>query len=77
MAPTTGRRRPYIWMMGTCLVLFALSGLVVRHFSTPLAVAMVVVAALLPPAAAIVANAGVLEAEEPEDPDAPDPWADR
>jgi hypothetical protein len=61
-APTyrgsVGRRRIYFLMMGTCLTLFLLAGLVVRHFSTPLAVVMGVVALAIPPLAVIVANAG-------------------
>lgn len=52
------RRTVYLLMMGTCLALFLLAGLVVRHFSTTLAVVMAVVALAIPPLAAIVANAG-------------------
>jgi len=44
--------------MGTCIVLIVLAWQVVRYFSTPAAVAMSVVAAVLPPTAAIVANWG-------------------
>jgi hypothetical protein len=61
-APTyggwVGRRRLYFLLMGTCLTLFLLAGLVVRHFSTPLAVVMTAVALAIPPIAVIVANAG-------------------
>jgi hypothetical protein len=46
-------------MMGTCAVLIILAWNVVRLFSTPLAVAMSVVAAVIPPVAVIVANRGV------------------
>ena len=53
-----GRRGLYFVMMGTCLTLFLLAGLVVRHFSTPLAIAMTVVALAIPPLAVFVANAG-------------------
>jgi CHASE2 domain-containing sensor protein len=52
------RKRAYFWMMGTCIVLIVLAWNVVRLFSVPLAVGMSIVAALIPPAAAIVANWG-------------------
>lgn len=52
------RKTVYLVMMGTCLALFLLAGLVVRQFSTTLAVVMAVVALAIPPLAAIVANAG-------------------
>jgi hypothetical protein len=51
-----GRRRTYFWLMGTCIGLIVLAWNVVRFFSIPLAVGMSVVAAVIPPAAAIVAN---------------------
>ncbi|MCG8153283.1 DUF3099 domain-containing protein [Pimelobacter simplex] len=54
------RRRVYFWMMGTCAVLIVLAWNVVRLFSTPLAVAMSVVAAVIPPVAVILANRGAL-----------------
>jgi len=54
------RRRVYFWMMGTCAVLIILAWNVVRLFSTPLAVAMSVVAAVIPPVAVILANRGAL-----------------
>jgi hypothetical protein len=47
--------------MGTCVLLIALAWNVVRLWSTGAAVAMSVVAALLPPVAAIVANLGALD----------------
>ncbi|MGD9958717.1 DUF3099 domain-containing protein [Nocardioides sp.] len=50
------RRRRYFMIMGTCLVLIILAWNVVRLFSVPIAVAMTLVAAVLPPIAAIVAN---------------------
>lgn len=50
------RKRAYFWMMGTCLVLIILAWNVVRFYSIPVAVAMSIVAAVIPPAAAIVAN---------------------
>ncbi|MCF2526870.1 hypothetical protein LZ495_06510 [Yinghuangia sp. KLBMP8922] len=42
--------------MGTCLTLFVLSWAVIRFVSVPAAVAMSVVAMVIPPVAAIVAN---------------------
>jgi hypothetical protein len=50
------RRRWYFVLMGTCLVLILLAWNVVRLFSPAAAIAMSVVAAVLPPLAAIVAN---------------------
>jgi hypothetical protein len=52
------RRRWYFALMGTCLVLIVLAWNVVRLWSTTAAVAMSVVAAVLPPVAALVANWG-------------------
>ena len=51
-------KRTYFVLMGSCVTLFLLSGLVVRRYSTGLAVVMAAVALLIPPVAAIVANAG-------------------
>ncbi|MCW2758710.1 MAG: hypothetical protein JWO46_2456 [Nocardioidaceae bacterium] len=42
--------------MGTCVLLIVLAWNVVRLWSVPLAVAMSVVAALIPPTAAILGN---------------------
>lgn len=50
------RRRRYLWMMGVCLALIVLAWNVVRFWSTGAAVAMSVVAAVIPPIAAVVAN---------------------
>ncbi|MEO3788063.1 DUF3099 domain-containing protein [Actinocorallia sp. B10E7] len=50
------RKRRYLIMMGTCLTLYVLAGAVVRFWSTPLAVAMAVVASVIPPVAVILAN---------------------
>lgn len=50
------RRKAYFLMMGVGLGLILLAWNVVRFFSVPLAVGMSIVAALIPPAAAIVAN---------------------
>ncbi len=56
--PPVGRKKAYFWMMGTCVVLIVLAWNVVRFWSVPAAVVMSVVAAVIPPAAAIVANWG-------------------
>ncbi|MFC5749700.1 DUF3099 domain-containing protein [Actinomadura rugatobispora] len=53
------RKLAYGIMMGTCLTLFVLAWAVVRLFSPPLAIAMSVVAMVIPPFAAVVANWGV------------------
>jgi hypothetical protein len=55
------RHRLYFWMMGTCVVLIVLAWNVVRLWSVPLAVAMSVVAAIIPPAAAVIGNMGALD----------------
>ena len=52
------RKKAYFWMMGLCLGLILLAWNVVRFFSVPAAVGMSVVAGVIPPAAAIVANWG-------------------
>lgn len=52
------RRRWYFALMAVCLVLILLAWNVVRFWSTGAAVAMSVVAAAIPPVAAIVANWG-------------------
>ncbi|GII59801.1 hypothetical protein Pth03_81900 [Planotetraspora thailandica] len=51
-----GRRRIYFALMGTCLLLFLLSGTVIARFSGPAAVAVAIVALAIPPFAVIVAN---------------------
>jgi hypothetical protein len=56
--PSTRRKRAYFWLMGTCVVLIVLAWNVVRLWSVPAAVAMSIVAAVLPPVAAVVANWG-------------------
>ncbi|SEO36783.1 hypothetical protein SAMN05216267_1024106 [Actinacidiphila rubida] len=43
-------------MMGTCVVLFIMAWAVVRLWSVPAAIAMCLVAMVIPPVAAIVAN---------------------
>ena len=52
------RERWYAILMGTCLTLIVLAWTLVRLWSPAAAVAMSVVAALLPPIAVIVANWG-------------------
>ncbi len=50
------RRHLYFAMMGTCIALFVLAWGVVRLWSIPVAVGMCVVAMVIPPLAAMVAN---------------------
>lgn len=50
------RRRAYFLMMGGCLVLFVSAWAVVRLWSMPAAIAMCVVAMVIPPVAAMTAN---------------------
>ena len=52
------RKRWYFGLMGVCLVLILLAWNVVRLWSTTAAVAMSVVAAVLPPIAVVIANWG-------------------
>lgn len=52
----TRRRRGYIAMMVVCVTLFVLAWSVVRLWSVPAAVGMCVVAMIIPPLAAIIAN---------------------
>ncbi len=52
------RRRWYFFLMGTCLALIVLAWNVVRLWSTSVAVAMSVVAAVIPPVAVVIANWG-------------------
>ena len=52
------RARRYLVIMGICLGLLVLAWGVVRLWSVPVAVGMSVVAMMLPPIAAVVANAG-------------------
>ncbi|HJQ07497.1 MAG TPA: DUF3099 domain-containing protein [Nocardioides sp.] len=52
------RRRWYFALMGVCVTLIVLAWNVVRLWSTTAAVVMSVVAAVIPPIAAIVANWG-------------------
>ncbi|MGZ4494562.1 MAG: DUF3099 domain-containing protein [Nocardioides sp.] len=52
------RKRLYFVMMGTCVGLIVLAWQVVRYWSVPAAVIMSIVAAVIPPAAVVVANWG-------------------
>ena len=52
------RQRWYFALMGVCLMLILLAWNLVRLWSTSAAVAMSVVAAVLPPIAVIIANWG-------------------
>ena len=52
------RRRVYLIMMGVCLVLIVLAWTLIWRYSITAAVAMSAVALVIPPLAAIVANAG-------------------
>lgn len=65
------RRRAYFVLMGTCLVLIVLAWNVVRLWSTTAAVAMSIVAAVLPPIAVFVGNLGALDDTDPESRDEP------
>jgi hypothetical protein len=56
--PGPPRKRAYFWLMGSCLLLIVLAWNVVRLWSVPAAVVMSIVAAVIPPVAAIVANWG-------------------
>jgi Ca2+/H+ antiporter len=53
-----GRNRAYFIMMSVCLALFVGAWSVVRIYSVTAAVIMSAVALIIPPLAAIVANAG-------------------
>ena len=59
------RRRAYFALMGTCVLLIVLAWNLVRLWSTAAAVAMSVVAAVIPPVAAIVGNLGSLDDGQP------------
>jgi hypothetical protein len=52
------RQRWYFVLMGICLALIVLAWNVVRLWSTTAAVAMSVVAAVIPPVAVLIANWG-------------------
>lgn len=65
------RRRAYFLMMGGCLVLFVSAWAFVRLWSMPAAIAMCVVAMVIPPVAAMVANRKGPEDRWWDDPAAP------
>jgi type II secretory pathway component PulM len=52
------RKRVYLVMMGVCLLLIVLAWTLIWRYSVTAAVVMSVVALVVPPLAAIVANAG-------------------
>jgi hypothetical protein len=74
-APTSEstRMRRYLILMLVCLVLIVLAWFWVRFYSITIAVAMSMVAAVLPPIAVIVANFGVRLPDEPPDEPRPGP----
>jgi hypothetical protein len=55
---SSGRNRGYFLLMGLCLVLVITAWTVVRIYSVTAAIVMSAVAAVIPPLAAMVANAG-------------------
>jgi hypothetical protein len=62
------RQRRYLIMMGICLFLIANAWIWVRLVSVPAAVVMSLIASAIPPLAAIVANAGWTERDDPPEP---------
>jgi Protein of unknown function (DUF3099) len=52
------RKRVYLAMMGTCLLLIILAWTVIYRYSDPAAIALSAVALVVPPFAAIIANSG-------------------
>jgi hypothetical protein len=68
--PRSARRRTrlYLILMGTCLTLIALSWIWLRTVSTPAAVVLSLIAMVIPPLAAIVANAGWAGDPDQQDP---------
>ena len=56
--PSNNSRTAYFALMGTCILLIVLAWNVVRFWSVPAAVVMSLVAAVIPPVAAIVAGRG-------------------
>jgi hypothetical protein len=57
LRPPRGDKRLYFVLMAICIGLFVLSWAVVDRYSTVAAVIMTIVALIIPPFAAIVANA--------------------
>ena len=60
-----GRKRLYFTLMAVCVVLILLAWNVVRLFSTGWAIALSVVAAVIPPVAATLANWPTMTGREP------------
>ena len=52
------RNRIYFWLMGGCIAAVVLAWTVVRLFSVTAAIVISVIVGLVPPIAAIIANAG-------------------
>jgi hypothetical protein len=52
------RRRLYFLLMGSCVALITIGWLVVRLVSVPAAIAMSVLAMVLPPIAVVIGNSG-------------------
>jgi len=78
--PERIRRRRYFMLMGTCLVLLFLSWVVLPRFSMTASVVLSVIAMVIPPVAAIVANWNTgfgPEADPPDPPVASPPGAPR
>ncbi|GAA2968136.1 hypothetical protein GCM10020227_40390 [Streptomyces flavovirens] len=71
------RRRAYFFLMGGCLALFVSAWAFVRLWSIPAAVAMCVVAMVIPPVAAMVANRRGPEDRWFDEPPPPPPPAPR
>jgi hypothetical protein len=65
------RRRVYFLLMGTCVTLIVLAWLVVRIWSTTAAVVMSVIAAPIPPIAAVLGNTAAARSIEDADWDQP------
>ena len=65
------RQRRYLILMAICLFLITNAWVWVRLVSVPAAVVMSLVAAVIPPLAAIVANAGWSERDGPSEPPPP------
>ena len=59
--------RRYFWLMGTCIALVALAWFVVRLWSVTAAIVMSCLAAVLPPAAVIIANRPWLTRHDEDD----------
>jgi Family of unknown function (DUF6343)/Protein of unknown function (DUF3099) len=62
------RQRRYFALMGTCLGLLLVAWVGVRPYSTTITVALTVVAMVIPPIAALVANAGWWRGGPPDPP---------